>query len=438
MDQTVAAPATARPSESAGAFSWYSELSRNERRTFFACFSGWALDALDTQMYALTIPTLIALWHMSTGQAGILGTAVLIMSALGGWLAGMLSDRIGRVRVLQLTIVWFSTFTFLSGLTNSFGELLVTRSLQGLGFGGEWAVGAVLISEVINPKVRGRVVGAIQAGWAVGYGIAVLLSTLLFTYLPQEYAWRVFFFTGFLPSLAVLWIRRNVKEPALFVESKARADKEGHASLLDIFRGGHLGTTVKASLLTTGIYGGNYVMITWLPAYLKMSLQLSVLNVGGYLAVNILGSFCGAFLNGFLADQIGRRKTFIICACLQATAVAIYTMAPINTTATFLLGFVLGTLQSGTAAGTGAFLAELFPTRIRGTAQGFTGNSGRAIGSIFPALVGFVSASLPLGVAMGVCACSAYVIVVVFAALLPETRGRDLRSMSLEPASRVG
>src|SRR6186997_2464832 len=113
MNQSVA-PVLAPVSERASSLGWYSELSRDEKRTFFACFSGWALDALDTQMYALTIPTLIALWHMSTGQAGVLGTAVLIMSALGGWLAGMLSDRFGRVRVLQLTIVWFSTFTFLS------------------------------------------------------------------------------------------------------------------------------------------------------------------------------------------------------------------------------------------------------------------------------------------------------------------------------------
>lgn len=412
---------------------WFTQLSKQEKWTFWACFSGWGLDAMDTQMYALTIPTLISLWGMSKGQAGILGTAVLIMAAFGGWLAGMLSDRIGRVRVLQITILWFSAFTFLSGLTDSFWQLLAARSLQGIGFGGEWAVGSVLISEAISPRVRGRVVGAIQAGWAIGYGIAVLISTVLFSLLPADIAWRVFFFIGLLPALLVLWIRRNIQDAAIFRESR-QATKAGGAaavSVWQIFGREHLATTVKATLLTTGIYGGNYVMITWLPAYLKMSLHLSVLNVGAYLAVNILGSFAGAFLNGWMADFLGRRKTFMVIACLQVFAVGIYTMAPINTTAIFFMGFVLGTLQSGTAAGTGAFLAELFPTHIRGTAQGFCGNGGRAIGAIMPALVGIISADMPLGAAMGLGACSAYFVVVVFAALLPETRGRDLRSMTV-------
>ncbi|MGI4985818.1 MAG: MFS transporter, partial [Janthinobacterium lividum] len=175
-----------------------------------------------------------------------------------------------------------------------------------------------------------------------------------------------------------------------------------------------------------GIYGGNYVMITWLPAYLKLVLNLSITSIGGYLAINILGSFAGAFLNGWLADGIGRRKTFVTIACCQAIAVAIYTMAPINLTATLILGFVLGTLQSGTAAGTGAYLAELFPTRIRGSAQGLCGNAGRAIGAVMPTVVGLISVRLHLGLAMGLCAVASYLIVVVAALLLPETRGRDL------------
>jgi MFS family permease len=410
-------------------FKWYSELTKSEKRTYWACFSGWGLDAMDTQMYALAIPTLIALWGMTRGEAGMLGTTVLIMASLGGWIAGILADRYGRVRVLQITILWFSLFTLLSAFTNSFEQLMITRGLQGLGFGGEWAVGAVLISETIRPQVRGRAVGSLQAGWAIGYGLAVLLSTLLFSSLAPSLAWRVLFAVGILPTLLVLWIRRHIEEAPVFAQNR-REHAADRPSVWAVFEGPTRATTLKAILLTFGIYGGNYVMITWLPAYLKLVLHLSITNVGGYLAINILGSFAGAFLNGWMADRFGRRRTFIVIACLQAIAVATYTLAPITLPVTLVLGFVLGTLQSGTAAGTGAYIAELFPTRIRGSAQGLCGNAGRAIGAIMPTMVGVLSAKLELGAAMGLCACVSYLLVVTAALMLPETRGRDLTDVS--------
>lgn len=412
---------------------WYAELNGPQKKTFWACFSGWGLDAMDTQMYALSIPTLIMLWGMSKGQAGLLGTIVLMMAALGGWLAGILADRYGRVRVLQGTILWFSAFTFLAGFAQDFEQLLVARSLQGLGFGGEWAVGSVLISEAVGPKVRGRVVGAIQAGWAVGYGIAVLLSTALFSFLEPDIAWRVFFFFGAAPGLFVLWIRRNIKDPPIF--EGGRADAKARRGFWTIFTRAHAWTTVRGLMLTTGIYGGNYVLITWLPTFLRTDRGLSVVNTGLTLGVNIAGSFCGAFVNGWMADGIGRRRTFITIALLQALTVATYTLAPITATTALVLAFVMGTLQSGTAAGTGAFLAELFPTAIRGGAQGFCGNGGRAIGALAPTLVGVLAASMPLGAAMGLCACTAYGLVVVAALLLPETRGRSLESLTVEQTS---
>src|SRR5579862_5520737 len=114
---------------------WFSSMSPKERNTFWACFFGWALDAMDVQLYAVVMPTLIALWSLSKGQAGMLGTSALLVSSLGGWLAGILADKIGRAKVLRITIIWFATFTALSGLTNSYWQLLATRSLQGLGFG---------------------------------------------------------------------------------------------------------------------------------------------------------------------------------------------------------------------------------------------------------------------------------------------------------------
>ena len=175
---------------------WFTELNLRERRTFWACFTGWALDAMDVQIYALAMPTLIMLWGLSKGQAGMLSTTALLFSSVGGWIAGILADRYGRAAVLKLCIVWFATFTGLSGLTHSFEQLLVVRSLQGLGFGGEWAAGAALMSEVIDKRIRGRVVGSVQSGWSVGYGAAVLLATLMFSIAPQEQAWRYLFFIG--------------------------------------------------------------------------------------------------------------------------------------------------------------------------------------------------------------------------------------------------
>src|SRR5450830_424672 len=163
---------------------WYSSMNVPQRRTFWAGLMGWALDAMDVQLFAFVIPTLIALWGMTKSQAGMIGTSALITSAIGGVLAGLLADRIGRVRVLQITIVWFAVFTGASAFTHSFHQLLFTRSLQGLGFGGEWAAGAVLIGEVVDKHIRGRAVGTVQAGWPIGYALAALAYFTIFSLLP--------------------------------------------------------------------------------------------------------------------------------------------------------------------------------------------------------------------------------------------------------------
>ena len=147
---------------------WYRDLGAAEWRTFWACFGGWALDALDVQIYTFAVPALIAVWHISNAQAGLLATSARVISAFGGWVAGMLADRVGRARLLMVMVAWFAFFTFLSGFTNNFEQLLVVRGLQGFGFGGEWAAGSVLIGEVVRGTDRGKAVGTVQSAWAWG------------------------------------------------------------------------------------------------------------------------------------------------------------------------------------------------------------------------------------------------------------------------------
>src|SRR5258706_2228340 len=195
---------------------WYTELEPNEKRTFWACFGGWMLDAMDVQIFSFAIPAIIVAFAITNADAGLIGTVTLLTSALGGWFAGALSDRFGRVRTLQITIVWFAFFTFLCGFAQSYTQLFIFRALMGLGFGGEWAAGAVLMGEVIAARHRGKAVGTVQSGWALGWGAAAILYTVTFRVLPEQVAWRVLFLAGLLPSVLVLYIRRNVEEPEVF------------------------------------------------------------------------------------------------------------------------------------------------------------------------------------------------------------------------------
>jgi MFS family permease len=303
--------------------------------------------------------------------------------------------------------------------------------MQGLGFGGEWAAGAVLMSEVIDKRIRGRAVGCVQSGWSVGYGAAVLLFTIVFSVAPPEMAWRYLFFLGLLPAFFVLWIRRYVEEPQVFREMRATSD-DNRLRFLEIFGAGLRRRTVLASMLAAGGLGGNYVTLTWLATYLRTVRNLSVLGTGAYLGFNIFGSFLGYVISAHLSDWLGRRKTFVIMACAAAVVVPSYTLLPLGGTAALLLGFPLGFFQSGIIAGMGATFAELFPTRVRATGQGFSYNTGRAVGSLVPMVVGVLAADLGLGVAMGVCAACAYMLVLIATSMLPETRGQELET-GIEP-----
>ena len=180
---------------------WLAQTTPRERRAIWAAYGGFGLDGFDYLVYSFIIPTLLGVWGMSKAQAGYIGTGTLLTSAVGGWAAGVLADRYGRVRILQLTVLWFAAFTFLSGFTQSFGQLFFTRAMQGFGFGGEWAVGSVLVAETVNPAYRGRAVGWVQSSWSVGWGAAALAFWMVSAVAPPELAWKIVFWLGLLPGL---------------------------------------------------------------------------------------------------------------------------------------------------------------------------------------------------------------------------------------------
>src|SRR3954468_18951831 len=438
-------PVRGEPGTSAG---WWGDLGDKGQKAFKAAFAGYSLDAFDLIILTLTLSAIGTTFGVGKGATGALATVTLSASAVGGILGGVLSDRIGRARTLMLTVGVYSVFTFLSGLASSYAMLMVFRVFQGIGFGGEWAVGAILVAELIRPEARGKALGIIQSSWAVGWALAVIAYTIVFSLVADEQAWRVLMWIGILPALLILYVRRNVEDAEVFSETKRKEEQrdpeavQANATeipLRQIFRTDLLKTTVFASILATGIQGGYYAMFTWIPTYLKEERSLSVVGTSGYLAIVIAGAFLGYLSAGYVHDRLGRKKTFALYSSLAGISLVAYFLVPEGDNTTLLIiGFPLGFFSSGCFSGFGSYLAELYPTRARGTGSGFCYNVGRAFGApvsgiigvrpfgaVFPGIIGFLAAAIGLGgaVAFGV---FGYVLAIAALRFLPETHGKEL------------
>ena len=418
---------------------WLRSLGGNERRAFNASFMGFGLDAFDLIILTLSLSAIGATFGVGTGATGTLVTVTLAISAVGGIVAGVLADRIGRVKTLMITVGWFSVFTALSGFAQTYEQLLFLKAMQGLGFGGEWATGAALIAEAARPEHRGRLLGLVQASWAVGWGLAAIAWTLVFSLFPEEQAWRYLFFLGILPALLILYLRRNVKDADVFLETrKAEQEKREDAvqsgatksPLAQIFSGDLLKVTIPATVLATGIQGGYYAMFTWVPTFLKDERGLTVVGTGSYLAVLIVSAFVGYVSGGYVHDRLGRRRAFALFAVASAVSLFLYVSVPPGGNAVLLIVAVpLGFFSAGAFSGFGSYLAELFPTRARGAGQGFAYNAGRAIGAMFPLAIGFLATIFGLGGAI-IFGCAAYGLALVSLLFLPETKGKSFTAVN--------
>ncbi|GAA7762408.1 MAG: MFS transporter [Burkholderiaceae bacterium] len=408
---------------------WFRELSRAERKGFYGAFLGHAVDVFDFMIYSFLISTLLAQWGMSKSMAGAIVTWTLVSSLIGAIGAGLLADRFGRVRVLRWTILVFAVSCFLCGISTSPEQLMMFRMLQGLGFGGESSLCMVLVTELIrNPAHRGKYSGFTASSYSFGWGGAAIAYAITFNLFEPEVAWRVCFFLGILPALVVVYLRRNLQEPEVFLKSRAeRGNVSAAADLARVFRGPLLRKTVLCSLLSGGMLGAYYAIATWLPTFLKTERGLSVFGTSSYLAVTILGSLVGYVAGAYATDRWGRRLTYMAFAAGAFVMAMIYMVIPVSNTSMLFLGFPLGVLMQGVFSGIGATISESYPSSIRATGYGVSYNLGRVIGSFFPLAVGWLnSGRTTLALAIAMVAGVGYALVMVSAAMLPETSGIDL------------
>ncbi len=404
--------------------SWWREVDARAWRALAAAGAGWTLDAMDVTLYVIALGSIASEFGLTRAESGAVASATLLASAFGGIVSGALADRFGRVRMLMISVMIYSIFTAMTATSQTFAQLLLWRMLVGIGMGGEWSAGAVLVSETWPAKHRGKAIGLMQSGWAIGYILAALLGALI---LPL-WGWRVLFIVGFAPALLIIWIRRRVPEPQVWKKLEA-ANLSGKDRLAILLRPPLRGRVFIATATTAALLFSYWGLFTWVPTYLSSQdtggAGLGIVKSTAWIIPMQIGAFFGYTSFGFLADRFGRKPTFIAFVLGAAAIVPIYGASARSEVTLMILGPLVGFLGHGYFSLFGAMLAELFPSEVRGTAQGFCYNAGRAASALAPWAIGTLADLRGFGYALGMTSLL-YLVGAGLVTRLPETRGKEI------------
>lgn len=423
-------PATTPALDDSGLFGWWRVASSASRRALIAASLGWALDAFDVMLFSLTLSAVIAELGLTKTQAGALGSITLLGGAVGGLIFGHIADRFGRTKAMMASVLLYSVFTALCGLSQTFWQFAVFRALLGLGMGGEWASGAALVSETWPAKYRGRALGYMQSSWAIGFGAAALVVGQV---LPR-FGWRAVFFVGVLPAFFVFWLRRNVEEPEAWQEVQRARTSEHRVtavqpSVFDIFRGKLLGLTLVVTFMNACSLFGWWGLNGWVSAYLSLptaqgGIGLSTQTMSSLVAFMQIGMWLGYVTFGYVTDVMSRKRVYVTYLLMASLLLPLYGSMS-NPTILLLLGPFVAFFGTGFFSGFGALTAEIYPTAIRASSQGFTYNIGRIASAAAPFTVGTLATSRGFQFAFAV-AGAAYFLSALAWVGIPETRGKSL------------
>ncbi|SDV47005.1 Predicted arabinose efflux permease, MFS family [Chitinasiproducens palmae] len=389
-------------------------------RALVASISGYAMDGFDLLILGFMLSLISSDLGLTSAQAGSLVTWTLVGGVAGGIGFGILSDYLGRVRVLTYTILLFAVFTGLCAFAQGYHDLLAYRFIAGLGLGGEFGIGMALAIEAWPAEKRGRVSSYVGMGWQIGVLIAALVTPVLLPHI----GWRGMFLVGLAPAVLSFVIRKAIGESEIFIEKAAR--KKHEFPLKTLFRDAtttkrSIGMIIMCSVQNFGYYG----LIIWMPGYLTKQFGFTLAKSATWTAASILGMLVGIWIFGQLADRIGRKPTFVMYQIGALIMVFVYSRM---TTPEALLigGMVVGVFVNGMMGGYGALMAELYPTHARGTAQNVLWSIGRAVGGFGPLAIGTVASYYSFGTAIAALACIYVVDVIATTVLIPELKGVEL------------
>ena len=383
---------------------------------------GYAMDGFDLLILGFMLTAISADLALTPAQGGSLVTWTLIGAVAGGIIFGALSDKYGRVRVLTWTIVLFAVFTGLCALAQGYWDLLIYRTIAGIGLGGEFGIGMVLAAEAWPARHRAKAASYVALGWQVGVLGAALLTPLLLPII----GWRGMFILGIFPAFVAWYLRAKLHEPDVFVQKQSVKDKPKQSPFKLLIKDKatakiSLGIVILTSVQNFGYYG---IMI-WLPNFLSKQLGFSLTKSGIWTAVTICGMMFGIWVFGQMADRIGRKPSFLIFQTGAVISIIAYSQLT-DPTLMLFAGAVLGMFVNGMMGGYGALMAEAYPTAARATAQNVLFNLGRAVGGFGPVVVGAIVSAYSFQLAIAFLAIIYIIDMIATLFLIPELKGKAL------------